>query len=63
MSNDNVVILNNGDDDDSTIFQNTEDREKLRREILGEDEDDTLIDTTLNMLPVVKTPYWQQLFG
>lgn len=63
MSNDNVVILNNGDDDDSTIFQNTEDREKLRREILGEDEDDTLVDTTLNMLPPAKAPYWQQLFG
>lgn len=64
MSEDNVVILNNGDDDDSTIFQSNEDREKLLREILDEDKEDTHIDTTLNMLPLAdKTPYWQQLFG
>ncbi len=62
MSEDNVVILNNGDDDDSTIFQNTRDREELLKSILGE-EDVTITDTTINMMNAKQRPYWQQVFG
>lgn len=62
MSDDNVVILNNGDDEDSTIFQTTQDREKILQSIL-DDEDVTLTDTTIKMHSSVKSTYWQQNFG
>jgi hypothetical protein len=63
MSEDNVVLLNNGDDDDSTIFQTTQDREKLLKEIQLEDDEDTVIDTTMNVHNSKAAPYWQQVFG
>lgn len=71
MSEDNVVILNGGDDDDSTIFQSTQDREKVLKEILDQDMDDTEVDTTLDMSGLSgiftsnsdKPHHWQQFFG
>jgi hypothetical protein len=71
MSEDNVVILNGGDDDDSTIFQSTQDREKVLKEILDQDIDDSEADTVVDISSFSdmftsnsdKPNHWHQFFG
>ena len=61
--NDDVVILpTKKDDDDKTVFQTEEDRKKLEKDLFGETDEDTEIDTTLNMAIRVR-PYWREIFG
>ena len=63
---DDVIILNPNSDDDSTVFQTEEERKQLEREILGIDEDDSVInqdlETTIQMT-MDNRPYWKKVFG
>ena len=61
--NDDVIILpRKQDDDDKTVFQTEDDRKTLEQDLFGETEEDTEIDTTLN-LEFRGRPYWRQVFG
>ena len=61
--NDDVIILpTRQDDDDKTVFQTEEDRRKLERDLFGDTDEDTEIDTTLNMA-FRGRPYWREIFG
>jgi hypothetical protein len=62
---DEVVILSPNEDDE-TVFQTEEERRKLEREILGQDDEDSTMEfdmeTTLR-LALDSLPYWKRVFG
>ncbi len=62
MHDDVIILPTKQDDDDKTVFQTEEDRRKLEKDLFGDAEEDTEIDTTLK-LAFRGSPYWRQVFG
>ena len=62
MHDDVIILPTRQDDDDQTVFQTEEDRRKLEKDLFGDTEDETEIDTTLKLV-FRGHPYWRQVFG